>query len=342
MADQRVPMAYVQGMLATDLVQIADLRAHPELLHRGGWWAVAATFEGAITGYRFHTVRRAQLPTSGGGWSGPTGPWVSSLDRTDFLVGVQAIREHIAAGEVYQVNLCRVLTADLPPGSDPVELAALLAKGNPAPYAGLLDTGDDWIVSASPELFLRRAGDTISSAPMKGTTVPGLPFAGKDVPENVMITDLVRNDLGRIARTGSVQVRRLLAREEHPGIAHLVSEVIGILRPGLCWQEILAATFPPGSVSGAPKLRALEVIQTVEPVRRGPYCGAIGYIDASRDEACLAVGIRTFFTSEAGRRLHFGTGAGITYASDPEQEWAETELKAHRLIALATGQDHSP
>src|SRR4029077_1321430 len=149
-------------------------------------------------------------------------------------------------------------------------------------------------------------------------------------PENIMITDLVRNDLGRIGRPGSVTVTALLARQEHPGLAHLVSTLTARLGDGVGWAGILAATFPPGSVTGAPKIRAQQVISELEPVPRGPYCGAIGYVDADAGRARLAVGIRTFFTSTdpadgAGQLLNFGTGAGITYPSNPEAEWDETE-----------------
>ena len=154
-----------------------------------------------------------------------------------------------------------------------------------------------------------------------------------------MITDLVRNDLGRIGRAGSVTVTALLERQEHPGLAHLVSTVTAELADGVGWAEILAATFPPGSVTGAPKIRAQQVISELESVPRGPYCGAVGYVDADAGRARLAVGIRTFFTTADpagnGSQLNFGTGAGITYSSDPDGEWRETELKAARLIALA-------
>ena len=328
-------------MLATDLVQVADLAADPGVLDRGGWWAVLATFEGAITGYRFGTVSPAPMPPAAAPWRGPpaTG-WHSSMAEREYLQGVHRIRQHIEAGDVYQVNLCRLLTAPIAGGSDPFALARLLAAGNPAPYQGVLDLGDRWVVTASPELFLARDGDAISSSPIKGTTRPAEPFADKDYPENIMITDLVRNDLGRIGRPGSVTVTELLARQEHPGLAHLVSTVTARLADGVGWAEILAATFPPGSVTGAPKIRAQQVITELEPVARGPYCGAVGYIDADRRRARLAVGIRTFFTTADGATpggdlLHFGTGAGITYSSDPDAEWQETELKAARLIALA-------
>jgi len=335
------PSAYVDGLLATDLVQVADLAADPGVLDRGGWWAVLASFEGAITGYRFGSVSASPLPPAGSPWRGPpSAGWRSSMTEPEYLKGVQRIRRYIEAGDVYQVNLCRLLTASIAAGSDPFALARLLAAGNPAPYQGVLDLGDRWVVTASPELFLARDGEVISSSPIKGTTRPAEPFADKDYPENIMITDLVRNDLGRIGRPGSVTVTELLARQEHPGLAHLVSTVTARLADGVGWAEILAATFPPGSVTGAPKIRAQQVITELEPVARGPYCGAVGYVDADRRRARLAVGIRTFFTTPdsatpGGDLLHFGTGAGITYSSDPDDEWQETELKAARLIALA-------
>ena len=335
------PMAHVGGLLATDLIEIVDLTSDPSVLDRGGWWAVLATFEGDVTGYRFGSVAPAALPVGTGAWQGPAErTWRSSLDRAGYLRGVGRIREHIAAGDVYQVNLCRLLSAPLGAAADPWTLAHRLAAGNPAPYQGVLDIGDEWVVTASPELFLSRDREVLASSPIKGTTRPSEPFADKDFPENIMITDLVRNDLGRIGRPGSVVVTRLLDREEHPGLAHLVSTVQARLADGVGWADILAATFPPGSVTGAPKIRAQQVISELEPVPRGPYCGAIGYVDADGGTARLAVGIRTFFTSRAqdGQRLlNFGTGAGITYSSDPQAEWEETELKAARLISLAGG-----
>ncbi len=340
------PMAYFNGLLATDLRQVVDLADEPGVLDRGGWWAVVATFEGSIVGYRFADVRPSALPVSGpvghghGRWHGPDeGSWRSSLDRDQYLAGVAVIRERIAMGDVYQVNLCRMMSAPLLGSADPLALAARLAVGNPAPYQGVLRTGADWVVTASPELFLSRSGNLVTSSPIKGTTGPGEPFAQKDFPENIMITDLVRNDLGRVATPGSVKVTGLTDRQEHPGLAHLVSTVQARLRPGVGWDELLAATFPPGSVSGAPKHTALQVISELETVPRGPYCGAIGYIDSDRGESVLAVGIRTFFTRTAAggaMTINFGTGAGITYSSDPAAEWTETELKAGRLVALAS------
>ncbi len=193
-------------------------------------------------------------------------------------------------------------------------------------------------MTASPELFLRVAGGAVTSGPIKGTAPTPDGLTAKDRAENVMITDLVRNDLQRVCDPGTVEVTDLLAVEAHPGLVHLVSTVTGRLRPGLrsgasLWPALLDATFPPASVSGAPKSSALRIIDALEPVPRGPYCGAIGWVDG--DEAVLAVGIRTFWWADGV--LRFGTGAGITWGSDPAREWEETELKARRLVGLASG-----
>jgi para-aminobenzoate synthetase component 1 len=157
-----------------------------------------------------------------------------------------------------------------------------------------------------------------------------------------MIVDLVRNDLARVCGPGTVEVTELCATEPHPGLSHLVSTVRGELRAGLGWADLLAASFPPGSVTGAPKSSAMRLIDELEPVQRGPYCGAVGWVDADRGAGELAVGIRTFWL-EAGRGqpdgsptpLCVGTGAGITWGSDPAGEWHETQLKARRLLAVA-------
>jgi para-aminobenzoate synthetase component I len=288
-------------------------------------------------------VRPAEGPRPGR-WPGPRpGQWRSSLDRAAYLAGVRRIREHIAAGEVYQANLCRVLSAPLAPQATDIDaLTAELAHGNPAPYAGTirLPVHGVEIATASPELFLRRRADVVESGPIKGTGRTEQDLLDKDYAENVMIVDLVRNDLGRVCEPGTVTVPELCVTEKHPGLVHLVSSVRGRLAPGAGWPELLANTFPPGSVTGAPKASALRVIDALETAPRGPYCGGIGWVDADRRTGELAVGIRTFWadrTDPARPLLRFGTGAGITWGSDPEQEWRETELKASRLLTVASG-----
>jgi para-aminobenzoate synthetase component 1 len=176
--------------------------------------------------------------------------------------------------------------------------------------------------------------------PIKGTATSAEEMLPKDYAENVMIVDLMRNDISGVCEPGSVSVDELCALETHPGLVHLVSTVSGQLQDGVGWRDIFAGAYPPGSVSGAPKSSALAAIRDLEAVPRGPYCGAVGWVDADAGEADLAVGIRTFWAErdDAGRRwLRFGTGAGITWQSDAEGEWAETELKAARLIGLAAG-----
>jgi para-aminobenzoate synthetase component 1 len=327
------PAAWFGGRLSTGLAEVTD---DPGRLDTTGWWAVVLTYEGRLTAARFEDVRPAAAPY--GRWPGvPADTWTSSLDRSAYLKGVGVVRERIARGDVYQANLCRVLQAPLPEGSDVAGLAALLAAGNPAPYGGFvrLPAHGVAVATASPELFLRRAGAVVESGPIKGTGRTRADLLPKDEAENVMIVDLVRNDLSRVARPGSVTVPGLLEVEEHPGLVHLVSTVRAELVPGAGWADLLAATFPPGSVTGAPKSSALRLIDELETTPRGVYCGAVGWVDADRGTAELAVGIRTFWAEDG--TLRFGTGAGITWGSDPYGEWAETELKAERLLAVAAG-----
>ncbi len=334
----------VGGRLCTDLVDVtSDLAA----LEGSGFWAVVLPFEGPAVCARFASVRPAR-PWPGEHWSGPAPEtWRTSLDRSAFTSGVDTIREEIAAGDVYQVNLTRRLRSPLPApkdgtSNDIAALGAALAAGNPAPFSAVVRLPDHGVqvASASPERFLSRRGDAIRSSPIKGTAATEDGFLDKDRAENVMIVDLVRNDLGRVCRWGSVHVPELLSVEAHPGLFHLVSTIEGTLRPGHGWAEAIDASFPPGSVTGAPKLAALESIARLEPVPRGLYCGAIGWVDADRAEGDLNVAIRTFWIEDD--ELNFGTGGGITYDSDPAGEWAETELKAARLLSIASGAPSDP
>jgi len=334
----RPAFAYIDGRLASGLVEVRhDLAA----LDEPGFWVVVVTFEGDITCARFADVREVSLPAAT--WSGPSRrEWTSSLDRDGYVGGVETIRSLIEQGTVYQVNLCRVLSARSD-AADLAGLATVLAAGHPSRYPALVcmpETGVH-VCSASPELFLSRnhvdGADVIVTRPIKGTGRTAGDISQKDRAENVMIVDMARNDLSRVATTGSVDVPSLCELEEYPGLVHLVSTVSATLIPGVTWAQIFAATFPPASVSGAPKSSALRIISELEPVARGPYCGAIGWVDADQRTASLAVGIRTFWL-DAGQ-LRFGTGAGITWGSDPQAEWAETELKAELLVGLASRAD---
>lgn len=348
-------MARFGGRAARGAVECVDLYREPERLVGDGPWFVVVDFDdpargGRARAWRFEERVDVSEPPDDGpaGWQGPSpDAWSSSLDRSAYEAAVREVRARVHEGDVYQANVCRVLSAPLdPPGSEPdaPALARRLASGNPAPHAGVLHvpagTGVDpvWVVSASPELFVRLEGGVLTSGPIKGTSLDAAGLGAKDRAENVMITDLVRNDLQRVCIPGTVEVTDLLAVEEHPGLVHLVSRVAGRVLPDVLaapdrWARLLGATFPPASVSGAPKSSALQIISALETAPRGPYCGAIGWVDG--DEAELAVGIRTFWWSDGV--LRFGTGAGITWGSEPAREWEETELKAHRLVGLASG-----
>lgn len=330
------PVAHLAGMRATELAEVSD---DLSVLDTSGRWAVVVTFEGAVTCARFRRWEEIPLDriASGAPWVGPSASaWMTSLDRDAYVGAVQEIRNRIAAGTVYQVNACRVLEAPLPglDSSGLLPLAARLAERHDAPFGGIVQLPGLQVVTASPELFLRRDGRHVWSSPIKGTGRTVADLTDKDEAENVMIVDLVRNDLSRVSVTGSIAVEGLLSVEKHPGLVHLVSTVAGELTDDAGWPELMAAAFPPGSVTGAPKSSALQTITDLEPVPRGPYCGAIGWVDADTGRGELAVGIRTFWVGDG--MLRFGTGAGITWGSDPQREWAETELKAERLVGLAS------
>ena len=332
-------LAVVGGRLFTGLEEVSEDLG---VLDTGGTWVVVLPFDGPPVCARFAAVEAAPrgpaTVASASDWVGPArASWRSSLDRDTYVKAVTVVREAIGAGDVYQVNVCRRLSAPLAGGADVAALAVALAAANPAPHSALvrLPAAGVAVASASPECFLRRRGRAVESRPIKGTTTTRGGFTAKDRAENVMIVDLVRNDLGRVCEYGSVEVVGLCARERHPGLAHLVSTVRGRLRGAVSWLDLLAATFPPGSVSGAPKTAALGMIAAVEPVPRGVYCGAVGWVDADHDVGELNVAIRTFWLAEDV--LHFGTGAGIVWPSDPGAEWEETELKGRRLLGAATG-----
>lgn len=326
-------VACVGGMWAWDPVEItSDLAA----LERGGRWAVVLPYSGDPVLIRFAHWSVNPPGDCVGPWRGASlESWKSSLDEEQYIEGVRTIQDYIATGDVYQANLTRVLSTEVDHEDDIVALHLALAEGNPAPYRSVISVPevDLHVACASPELFLRREKDVLRSGPIKGTAPSPPLLLEKDLAENVMIVDLVRNDLSRVAQTGTVRVPDLLRVEEHPGLVHLVSDVECRLRTEATWADVVQATFPPGSVTGAPKYSALQVIDECETAPRDVYCGAVGWVDADRNAAELAVAIRTFWIR--GTTLSFGTGAGITWGSDPYGEWQETELKARRLCHIA-------
>lgn len=317
-------MFWMGGRLASDLVEVSH---DPSCLDDGDFWAVSTTFEGAFTAAKFRNVTSADFPDSS--WTPIRTQWQSTPNQQQYIDYVEHIRELIAQGWVYQVNACRKLTTE----STNNNLRGLfkgILKNNPAPWASYLEIPELNIASASPELFLQRQGLKIKTSPIKGTQKLGAAeFGVKDRSENIMIVDLMRNDLGMICESGSVEVTKLLYSEDHPGLQHLVSDVEGVLHADIGWKGIFDLISPPGSVSGAPKSSALLTIAQNEDAR-GPYCGILGWVQG--DQAELSVAIRIFWQDE---KLHFGTGAGITFSSNSHNEWEETELKASRLVNIA-------
>ena len=262
------------------------------------------------------------------------GDWESSWAPAEYARAIEAVRAAIGRGDVYQVNLVQHLSA--PFGGDPAAVAAALAPLAPL-HADPLVGGDWAVVSGSPELFLARRGDELVTMPIKGTRpldASGLASSEKDAAEHVMIVDLERNDLSRVCVPGSVRWPALMAERELAGVTHLVSTVTGRLRPEASFEDILWATFPGGSITGAPKISALDHIASVEPVGRGASMGALGRIHPDGDFD-LALTIRTFAVAEG--RIHLWVGGGIVWDSDPEAEIEESWVKARPLLhALAS------
>ncbi len=267
----------------------------------------------------------------------------SNFSKEQYLAAVERAVEYIHAGDVFQVNLSQRLlhTAD----DDSPSLYRRLRQRNPAPFAGYFDAGDWQVMSASPERFLKVEGGLVETRPIKGTRrrywLPEADlFSGdelqlneKDRAENVMIVDLLRNDLSRVCFDDSVCVEKLCSVENYQFVQHLVSVIVGKLRPQYSASDLLRAAFPGGSITGAPKARAMEIITELEPTARGPYCGALGYIgfDGNMDTNIL---IRT--ATAAGGWWQFPVGGGIVAASDPQSEYDETWHKAAGMLRALT------
>jgi len=277
-------------------------------------------------------------------WKGGLGELSSSLGKEDFEIRVKRALAYIRAGDIYQVNLSHRLSAPLE--ATGWDLFLRLREVSPAPFSAFLDAGSFQIVSSSPELFLKLSGGHILTRPIKGTRPRSadptrdaqltyeLTTSAKEMAELVMITDLLRNDLGRVCEFGSVQVPELVRLERFPQVQHLVSTVEGRLRQEVTHFEAFASCFPGGSITGAPKIRAMEIIDELETVARGPYTGALGYLGFNR-ESQLSITIRSAVCMRGQTWFH--AGAGIVADSQPEAEYLETLAKARGFFeALGT------
>lgn len=281
---------------------------------------------------------------SGRTWTAPRLSFAPDMDRAAWLIAVERVRAFIEAGDIFQANLTLRWHAELATDCDETALYRVLRHLSPAPFGAYLRTPDFALLSASVERFLfLSAGGHVETRPIKGTAPLGEDIAAtrhladmlardpKENAENLMITDLMRNDIGRVCQIGSVAVPQLCEVEQFPHLQHLVSCVQGQLRDGLDAFDLLGATLPPGSVTGAPKRRAMDVIDEVEASGRGAYCGSMFRVgrDGAMDSSVV---IRSL--ERAGSRLSLGVGGGITWLSDPAREYEEMRLKAAPLLGL--------
>jgi anthranilate synthase component 1 len=265
--------------------------------------------------------------------------FVSGFTHDGFIAAVEQSKEYIRAGDIFQVVLSQRLS--VPFNARPVDVYRALRALNPSPYMYFLDVGDVQVVGSSPEILVRLENNEVTVRPIAGTRPRGktheedvaleveLLADPKERAEHLMLIDLGRNDAGRVSEAGTVQVGEQFVIERYSHVMHIVSEVTGKLLPGLSYADVLRATFPAGTVSGAPKIRALEVIRELEPIKRNVYAGSIGYIGWHGD-ADTAIAIRTAVIKDG--QLHVQAGAGIVYDSDPEKEWDETMNKGRALF----------
>jgi len=269
------------------------------------------------------------------------------LAPAEFKDAVRRTIDYIEAGDIYQANITQRFRARLPSGFDRLSLYQALRTRNPATFGAYLDFGATAILSSSPERFLKVAEGRVETRPIKGTRPRGrgpaedkalaaeLLASAKDRAENLMIVDLLRNDISRVCKIGSVKAPTLFGLESYATVHHLVSVVTGELAEGRSAVDLLRACFPGGSVTGAPKIRAMEIIAELEPTSRGPYCGSIGYLSADGGMDSNIV-IRTYCLQ--GQDLTFQVGGGIVADSDPQAEYEESLDKAKALIeVLAQG-----
>jgi anthranilate synthase component 1 len=265
-----------------------------------------------------------------------------SFTEAKFLDAVRRAKDYIYAGDCMQVQISQRTSRAF--DAPPLALYRALRGVNPSPYMYYFDFGDHHVVGASPEILVRLAGETVTLRPIAGTRPRGatpeedmkiaeeLLADPKERAEHVMLIDLGRNDVGRVAATGSVKVTERMVIERYSHVMHIVSNVEGRLAPGLGALDVLKASFPAGTVTGAPKVRAMQIIDELEPVKRGVYSGAVGYLGFNGDMD-VAIAIRTAVLKD--RKLHVQAAAGVVADSDPRSEWLETQHKARALLRAA-------
>jgi para-aminobenzoate synthetase component 1 len=340
---ERLPTTAVDDLHLPEMVLAFPRRLVIHDRRAGSFWQAAVTYEDLKGG--------CQAPTAGDLWPPEVpvgayrvGPPRSNFTREAYLTALTRIREYIRAGDVYQVNLTQRFS--FPLSGEPYHLLQRLFQLNPAPFYAYLHCDDFQVLSTSMERFLYQRGDYLETRPIKGTRPRGatpaadaelrreLAESPKDDAELSMIVDLLRNDLGKVCRPRTVQVKEHKRLEAYQNVYHLVSVVTGQLQAGCGPVDILRATFPGGSITGCPKIRAMEIIDELEPHVRHVYCGAIGYLGLHRNMD-LNVAIRTAIVSQG--QGHFAVGGGVVYDSVEEDEYDETLHKAGTLFRLIAG-----
>ncbi|MCE9519258.1 MAG: anthranilate synthase component I family protein [Verrucomicrobia bacterium] len=340
------PSEIIEGNVFRDSEQIRQMLAqHSRPDASGGllgWAGFNGNFRfGVFSHFRSEPLIPAQVHDHG-----EEIQFEPQMSRTEYIRIVRRAQEYIAAGDIYQANLSYPWLAEWPQNLEPLAFYERLRAASPAPHSAYLDLGGTQVFSASPECFLKMSGNQILTRPIKGTRPRGsdaqedrdlvaeLQQSAKERAELVMITDLERNDLGQVCEFGSVHVTEMLGLESHPQVHHLVSTVEGMLRRDIGHLDAFLACFPGGSISGAPKKRALEIIRELEPHDRGLYTGAIGYFGFN-GESQFSIAIRTAWRT--GNVVQFHTGAGIVADSVPELEYEETRHKAAGILRAARG-----
>ncbi len=343
------PTEIIDGNVFGDSERICQMLArHAALNATGGlmgWVGFDGNFRfGVFQHFRFEQMVPEPAPSHEG--IVPKIHFEPQMSRAEYIRIVRRAQEYIAAGDIYQVNLSYPWLASWPDDLEPLAFYERLRAASPAPHSAYLDLGGTQVFSASPECFLKLSGKHIVTRPIKGTRPRGsdaeedrdlvaeLKHSAKERAELVMITDLERNDLGQVCEFGSVRVTELLALDSHPQVHHLVSTIEGSLRGDTDHLSAFLACFPGGSISGAPKKRALEIIRELEPHERGLYTGAIGYFGFN-GESQFSIAIRTAWRN--GDVVQFHTGAGIVADSVPEMEYEETRHKAAGILRAARG-----
>ena len=269
------------------------------------------------------------------------------ISKEKYIESVETIKNLIVEGETYEMNFCQAFSGDFETW-DPIAAYFRLNEISPMPFSALFKAEEKWIISASPERFIKRTGTQLIAQPIKGTIRRGitteedlenrniLANSEKEKAENLMITDLMRNDLSKVSKTGTVRVDELFGIYPLPKVFQMISTISSDLKPEITFEEIIRATFPMGSMTGAPKIRTMELIDELESFKREWFSGALGWIDEEGDFD-FSVVIRSIIADLNAKKLYFGVGSAVTFDADPEQEFEECQLKAQAIVEVLRG-----